>query len=319
MSFIVLDGYQKNTDDLPVKERFDYWSEAVCDEFVSLDCSQPIRGDFNGEIRGGIGMPNLRFSEIIADPQMVKRSKRQIARSTESDFLISFQLANQGVLRQSGREAILNPGQFVLYDSTQPYSLSFSEHFHQFVVQMPQDVLSRHLVKPEQYTAIPIAGNLGLGSVLTSFIFSLVREINAEQQVPAELSDNLVNMIALAFSASVKLEQLGDQSVIRCSLKQRIGQYIDNNLRDPQLNNQRIADAQGISLRYLHKLYQGEEETLHSIVLHRRLDQAKQLLLDPNHQGNNIEQIAYNLGFSSAPHFSRSFKKHFGASPSDYR
>lgn len=319
MSFIVLDGYQKKTDDLPEKEQFDFWREAVCDEFVHLDCKQMDKGHFNGEIRGGMGIPNLSFSEVVSDPQYVERSKHQISRSSEAEFLISFQLAKQGIVRQAGREALLEPGHFALYDSTQPYSLTFNERFHQFVVQMPHEVLSRHLVNPEQYTAIPISGESGLGAVLTSFIFSLVREMNSARQVPTELSENLVNMIAMAFSSSVMLEQFGDQTAVRDSLKQRILQYIDNNLCDPGLTNQCIADSQGISIRYLHKLFQGEDETLHALILNRRLEKGRQLLQDPNHAGHSIEQIAYSLGFVSPSHFSRSFKKHFGASPSDYR
>ena len=319
MSLIVFEGYQKNTVGLPAREQFDFWREAVCDEFVKLDCKQTEAGGFRGEIRGGIGVPNLKFSEVISDPQLVERTRHQIAKSTEAEFLISFQLAKQGLVRQSGREALLKPGHFALYDSTQPYSLTFNERFHQFVVQIPHKVLARHLVNPEQYTAIPISGESGLGAVLTRFIFSLVKEINSAQSVPAELSENLVNMIALAFSSSIMLEQFGDQTAVRESLKQRIRQYIANNLRDQNLSNQCIADSQGISIRYLHKLFQGEDETLHTFILNRRLAKARELLQDPVHVGNSIEQIAYSLGFASPSHFSRSFKKHFGASPSDYR
>lgn len=319
MSFIVLDGYQKTTVELPKKDQFSFWREAICDEFSHLDCKQIGEGEFNGEIRGGMGIPNLSFAEVISDPQYVERSKHQIARSSEANFFISFQLAKQGLVRQAGREALLKPGHFALYDSARPYSLTFNERFHQFIVQMPYEVLSRHLVNPEQYTAIPMSGESGLGAVLTQFIFSLVREVNSAQKVPAELSENLVNMIAMAFSSSVMLEQLGDQSVVRDSLKQRILQYIDNNLCDPSLTNQCIADAQGISTRYLHKLFQGEEETLHALILNRRLEKGRHLLQDVNYAGHSIEQVAYSLGFVSPSHFSRSFKKHFGASPSDHR
>ncbi len=52
------------------------------------------------------------------------RSKRQIAKSTEADFLISFQIENQGLIRQNGREALLTPSSYAMYDSTQPYSLT---------------------------------------------------------------------------------------------------------------------------------------------------------------------------------------------------
>lgn len=302
-----------------MRDSADYWREIICDEFVKLDCEMQQPDEFIGELRGGIGIANLRFSEVLSNPQIVERSKRQIAKSTEAEFLISFQLEKEGIVRQGGREALLTPGSFALYDSTEPYSLSFQERFHQFVVQMPKEVLSRHLMNPEQYTAISISGESGLGAILSNFIFSLVRELNNFQQAPDELSENLVNMIAMALSSSVMLEQSTDNSIVRDALKRRILQYIENNLCDPELSNKHVAESQNISTRYLHKLFQGQTETIHSLILNKRLDKSMQILKDPGYLGHSIERIAYSVGFSSPAHFSRAFKKYFGVNPSDCR
>lgn len=319
MGFLISDGYQKKTSTEREGERFDYWHDIICDEFVQLDCEKYVDGEFAGELRGGVGVGSLRFSEVWSDPQIVRRSKQQIAKSTTEDFLISFQLEQQGLVRQGGREALLTPGSFTLYDATQPYSLTFQERFHQFIVQMPKAVLSRHLMHPEQYTAITISGKSGLGAVLTNFIFSLVKELHNVKQAPDELSENLVNMIALAFSSSVMLEEIGDNSIVLESLKRRVRQYIDNNLCNPELSNTHIAQAQGISIRYLHKLFQNEEETIHNLILHKRLEKAYQLLNDEAYAGHSIELVAYSIGFSSAAHFSRTFKKFYGVCPSEVR
>lgn len=319
MTNLILSGYRKDTSELRKQDRLDYWRDIICDEFVQLDCEKVTSGDFIGELHGGVGISQLRFSEVIADPQFVVRSRRQIARSTQADFLISFQVEQRGLIRQNGREALLTPGSFAMYDSTQPYSLTFKERFHQFVLQMPKDILARHLINPEQYTAIPISGQAGLGAVLSNFIFSLAKELQNVSQASDELADNLVEMIALAFSSSLMLDQVGTQSVVRKSLRRRILHFIDTNLCNPLLSNACIAQAVGISVRYLHKLFEDEQETIHALILRRRLERARALLVDPRYAGHSIEQIAYNTGFASAPHFSRSFKKHFGISPSDAR
>ncbi len=317
-SYLLAGCYQKGTAEVEDHERLNYWRDLVCNEFVKLDCSEMAK-DFRGELRGGAAIGDLEFAEVMADAQLVERSPRQIAKYAEEDFLISFQLAQRGLVRQNGREALLTPGSFALYDSTQPYSLTFQERFHQLVVQMPKEVLSRHLMQPERYTAIPISGKSGLGAVLTDFIFSLARELNHVQSAPEELSENLINMIAMAFSSSVMLSQIGNHSIVRESLKRRIRQYIDNNLCDPDLSNHQIADAQPISVRYLHKLFEEETETVHTLILNKRLARAHQLLNDPAYAGYSIERIAYSTGFVSAAHFSRSFKKQYGVCPSDVR
>lgn len=319
MQLLLSGGNHKNTSCLAESQRFDYWRDAICDEFVNLDCEPVNNTAFSGELNGGVGVSDLRFSEVLSDAQVVHRSKRQIAKSTEADFLISFQLEKRCLVRQDGREALLSPGSFALYDSTRPYSLSFQERFHQFVIQMPSDVLSRHLMNPEDYTAIPISGSSGLGAILTNFVFSLAKELNELQQAPDELSENLVNMIAMAFSSSVMLNQSSGNSVVQDSLRRRIKQYIDNNLCNPDLNNKHIAQSQGISLRYLHKVFQQEQESIHAVILEKRLRRAYDLLTDKNYTGYTVEKIAYSLGFSSAAHFSKTFKKRFEVSPSTAR
>lgn len=317
---VIPTGYCKSTQSAPERERSDYWRDLICDEFVKLECDVTRQGPFQGELRGGVGIANLRFSEVISDPQLVRRSKRHINSASEEEFLISFQLEQQGCVRQDGREAILQPGSFALYDSTRPYTLSFNEPFHQFIVQMPKEVLSRHLIAPEQYTAIPISGTTGLGAILCNFVFSLAREMHHLEQPPEELSDNLVNMIAMAFSSSLMLKQSAyPPNAAGDTLRHRVRQYIEANLFDPRLSNNEIAAAQGISPRYLHKLFAEEEVSLHALILDKRLQKAYQLLTDPAYQGHSIERIAYGLGFSSPAHFSRIFKKHFDLSPSEVK
>ncbi len=311
-------GYRKDTSDFQERDRREYWRDIICDEFVRLDCDR-LPKDFQGRLCGGNAIGELRFTEVLADPHHVERSRRQIAKYSEADFLISFQLERNGLVRQNSREALLTPGTFALYDSTQPYSLTFEQRFRQLVIQMPKNVLSRHLMNPEKYTAIPISGHSGIGAVLSDFIFSLAREMNEMRAAPDELSENLVNMIAMAFSSSVMLSQVGDHRVVRESRKRHFRQYIESNLYDPNLSNQQIADALHISVRYLHKLFDDETETVHAMILNKRLERTRQLLNDSAFASQSIGRIAMSTGFTSAAHFSSAFKKRYGACPSDLR
>lgn len=331
MTFFISDGYQKKIQENhqdPQKngkheiKKFSYWHDIVCEEFVQLDCEKLTNAQsdpFEAELRGGTGLSSMKFAEVVASPHKIVRTKKHISHSTEDDFLISFQLSSEGIVRQNGREAILMPGSFALYDSTQPYTLSFKDQFHQLVVQMPKEVLRQHLSNPEQYTAIEMCGRAGLGAVITNFVLSLAKEMGQLTPKSEELSDNMLHIMAMAFSSSVMLDKIGNDSLVKHSIKQRVYRYIELNLYNPDISNQMIADAQGISLRYLNKLFSKESDSVHALILEKRLNKSLSMIKNPAYSGHSIESIAYSMGFSSGAHFSRSFKKRFGFNPSQAR
>ncbi len=319
MSFVLQKGYTRSTVDVAGANREEYWCDAICQEYVKLDCNVTAGDTFKGAVRGGVALSTLKFSEVIADPQYVKRDKVSIAQATEEDFLISFQLSQEGFVRQGGREAHLRQGSFALYDSTEPYTLSFNKPFHQLIIQMPKNVLRQHLLEPERYTAISIDGQHGIGAVLSNFILSLAQELNTVPSMSEDLSDSLLNMIAMAYSSSVRIGPVNDNGVLQDNLRKKVLRFIENNLSEADLNNQKIADSQGISLRYLQKLFEGQENSLHQLVMEKRLQKSRSIILGGKAATLSIEQIAYRCGFSNYAHFSRSFKKYFGYSPSDLR
>lgn len=51
------------------------------------------------------------------------------------------------------------------------------------------------------------------------------------------------------------------------------------------------------------------------LLMRVRMERAKDLLV----QGHSIGDVAYQVGFTTHSHFSNVFKKHMGASPSDFK
>lgn len=60
---------------------------------------------------------------------------------------------------------------------------------------------------------------------------------------------------------------------------------------------------------------QHEEDTIEHYLIKLRIEKAKELL---TYRDLNISQVAYKLGYASAAHFSRQFKKIVGVTPSNY-
>ncbi|MCL3779003.1 hybrid sensor histidine kinase/response regulator [Prolixibacteraceae bacterium JC049] len=96
----------------------------------------------------------------------------------------------------------------------------------------------------------------------------------------------------------------------------KLGTYIDKNIRNSELSIEQIADEVGISRGYFHKKMKSVTGMSPSeYIRNYRLRKAAELLKE---RELSIEEIAFEVGFSSASYFSRTFTRLFGVSPSKY-
>jgi hypothetical protein len=151
-----------STTKISPRDRLAYWVDAVCDTFVHLDCEPQSNRQFFGEIRSDVA-GNIHVGTVASTGQLVIRSQRQISRDPADICLINVQLSGHSMVGQDGRDATLRPGDFVLYDSTRPYRLTFDDDFSQTVLQIPRGALLRRLGASESFTATRIDGTMGLG------------------------------------------------------------------------------------------------------------------------------------------------------------
>jgi AraC-like DNA-binding protein len=99
----------------------------------------------------------------------------------------------------------------------------------------------------------------------------------------------------------------------------RIRAHIDARLWDRELTPVTVAAAQHISIRYLHKLFEGQGSTIGRWIQHRRLEEARRELARPGRSDTTVAAVARRWGFANATHFSRCFRAEYGMPPSDWR
>lgn len=86
-----------------------------------------------------------------------------------------------------------------------------------------------------------------------------------------------------------------------------------------ELRPRDVAQALGISLRYLHKIFAASGTTFSAYVARERLERARGVLDNPRLRQQTLTDIAHRFGFYDLSHFSRSFSRRYGMSPGTYR
>jgi AraC-like DNA-binding protein len=110
-----------------------------------------------------------------------------------------------------------------------------------------------------------------------------------------------------------------DSSIISSSdtsFMRELYALMENKMSDNELNVTRITEEMHISrTKFYYKMNGLTGMTPNEFFKTYKLNRAAELILEGKY---NISEIADITGFSTLSHFSVSFKKHFGISPSDY-
>ncbi|MCZ6605403.1 MAG: helix-turn-helix domain-containing protein, partial [Alphaproteobacteria bacterium] len=155
----------------------------------------------------------------------------------------------------------------------------------------------------------------GMSDIISDFFLSIDRngmKLNSQEvQHVVERALDLLGVFLFNEESSATLYS--------SALLRRIKLFVETNYSNPDLDVRAIADAHGISNRYVHALFKSSRYSVSSYLWERRLQACRQQFEKPAFRNWSISQIAFANGFSDAAHFSRAFKKRFGVRATDYR
>ncbi|TFV76322.1 helix-turn-helix domain-containing protein [Bradyrhizobium frederickii] len=309
---------QFTTDGSPAHRRLALWQDIVCDVFVGLDCKSDLGSAFRGSVTQAT-LGKAVCSEVCSDRQHVFRTPSRIARSDQDFVLVALGHRGDGGVVQDGRETVIHPGEFALYDTTRPYELTFNDPFTQSIFKVPREMLQRRLGSTETLTAMSFGGDAPLERLAYDFIFRLCQSADRlASDGAAALSEQAVDLLAMALSERLGKTSL-PSSTHRSALLYRLKTHIRAHLSDPDLSLAETAGALGISPRYVNDLLADEDTSFQRHVLAERLARCRRDLASPVLAHRHISEVAFGWGFNDLSHFGRVFREHFGMSPRDFR
>lgn len=166
-------------------------------------------------------------------------------------------------------------------------------------------------LRPLMFRPVPVGPPLQ-----TLFASAVSHLLTADGLDPHGVRPYLTGLAELVLRSALRTEL--DRADAIATRRREAVEYIKANLSDPTLTADRIADALFISRRRLYQLFD-DGDGVSGRIRQLRIDRAKELLADPAHASRGIGEISKQCGFANAAHFSRTFRKSVGESPSDYR
>jgi AraC-like DNA-binding protein len=140
---------------------------------------------------------------------------------------------------------------------------------------------------------------------------------NISAETTGAVAAHLRDLIALALGAAPNAAAAA--ASLRVARLEAIKSDIVGRLGSGDLTVTTVAARHRVTPRYIHKLFESGGTTFTRFVLAQRLEHAYGMLRNPRLSARSISAIAYDTGFGDLSYFNRTFRRRYGATPSDIR
>jgi AraC-like DNA-binding protein len=301
-----MNAWQFTSEAYPVQTRDEYWKETL--ERLGFHIEPTSAERAMHDIAVSRTSPRgVEFIRISSNAQSLHH------RCANDKLLLCLPIEGSGTHEPSS--CAIGPGDVLIVPPGQSLSLTFPRRFRLLTVRMPREVISLRVLGPEALKLKHVRDRAGFAKVFSCLLVSVSENLETLTGDDFRALDIAVAEMLLACLATGSKSGTGGQ----VALLHRIRQDIEARLGDPSLSPASVAEAGGLSERYVQKLFETASENFSSFVRRRRLERCRSDLRNPQCDHLSISDICFRWGFNDASHFSRAFRDQFGLSPKAYR
>lgn len=295
---------------------FRQWCSFIDELFPPLLINPLEHQPFEGSIYAA-GASVLRVTHQEASPHAAERRARKVSLSDDHFLKLTLHLEGTSTLIHRDRESVLRPGDIGVYDTSQPYVLDNQGRASFIVAMFPLDAIQPYAPDAPGLAGAAIDGGTGLPAVVANYLRSLGSDLGTfAGRGGARMARAGVELIGAMLAEQTDAQGAAEPAAV---LWRQVQDYIEATLSDPDLTPRGIAEANFISLRRLHALFQSEGKTVAGWVRRLRLERCLEDLRDPLQRDRRIADIGARWGLVDAGHLAKIFKETYGVSPSQVR
>jgi AraC-like DNA-binding protein len=269
-----------------------------------------FRAELNHSMLGDQFIDSFR-----ATPYRCERTPQRIAEYPFDLVQLGFPRTGSFTLTQEGRIETIEPGYVGFFRSSLPYAYETTDVTSIVQVAVPAVKLPPHLrslraPRPVAFVNSPVA------EAFAALVSTLTKAIPAPDSAEsAYLQQALIDICVAVVTEAIDGHPtpLADDG-----MRFRVRGYIQQHLGDPGLGPQSIADDLNMSVRYLHRLFSDEEQTVGKYIRSVRLASVADELKSPR-AAQTFSTLATRYGFRGPDQLARAFRAAYGMNMSDYR
>jgi len=295
--------------------RSEFWREASRPFYETSPIVGSERDDLEGAIRSR-EIAGLTFASVTFNAQRYKRDRRIIAYSELDHYLVA--VVTGGMISGDGAGVCFSakPGDICVLDLAQTLHSEVTSG-GTLSVLIPRPALAKATSFTNLHGRV-LAAQLPMTKLLTAYLEGMKNlESNLSDDNRVAVQEALVTLLAAALQGGNQADE-GDVRYLSLALRQRVLDYIDQNINNPALGLDLILRRFNVSRAHLYRAF-SEDGGVASVIRDRRLDAAFLELKQKNMAFGSIAKIAFGYGFSNATHFTRCFRARFGLAPNEAR
>lgn len=306
---------------LPRGLRFAVYREEICRLYNSVTPDVAETRAFEASVRG-IRFDGGQLSLTTTTPMILRRTASDLTKMTDESFSIRYTLRGRAhsIWRDEARVERI-PGTATLqYNNWRFCSEAISpQGYAALTIRYPLDTLARLSgVEPEPASLI-LAAQPHAAALHALLDLIAARLPHADMGEMFNLYRSSAALAAVVLCAKDEAPSSPDRAGVGGALLACLKRFVDTHLADVDLSPSKAAGGCGISVRYLHKLFEKDGTSFSTFLTSSRVDRLKRALSDPTLSHVPVADLARACGFGDQAVMHRGFKSRVGITPGQYR
>lgn len=246
------------------------------------------------------------------------RNRHTISLLDNDDVVLVVMQSGMGEVNQYGRVATVNEGEAVLTANGAEATFTGLTPTRVINFRLSRNLLTPHVGDLDALVARPIPKDNRVLKLLVGYATLLDNQAElATAELRHLVATHMHGLATLLLGGGGDLG-LPEQG-LRAARLRAIKDHILERIEHPGLTLADVARSQQISESYIRQLLAENGTTFTDFVLDGRLTRAHRMLIDPLYADRSISAAAYEAGFGDLSYFNRTFRRRYGATPSDIR